>query len=136
MKTRLFIFAALLLGWTAAHAQNPNPGIVLVTSAPSGSCTVNLPDEQVITLGTLYSCQSGTWAQITGGGGGGFPNPPAFSVQGSNIGSNAFISDSNIQINTALHQEVDKLPIVNVLHTDFGPLASCAASADPTGGAN
>jgi hypothetical protein len=52
-------------------AQVSNPSIVLVSAAPSGSCTANLPDEQVVTLGTLYSCQSGTWTQISGGGGGG-----------------------------------------------------------------
>ena len=63
--------ALFLLFALPVCAQVSNPSIVLVSAAPSGSCTANLPDEQVVTLGTLYSCQSGTWTQISGGGGGG-----------------------------------------------------------------
>jgi hypothetical protein len=47
-----------------------NPSIVVVASAPSGSCTQNLPDQQVVSLGTIYTCQSGTWALVNGGSGG------------------------------------------------------------------
>ena len=61
---RLLIALIVLTG--SALAQPANPGIVLVGSAPSGSCSVNLPDEQVVTTGALYSCQSGTWAAIGG----------------------------------------------------------------------
>src|ERR1035441_7927820 len=38
-----------------------------VVSAPSGSCSNGSPIRVVINLGTLYSCQSGTWGQISGG---------------------------------------------------------------------
>jgi hypothetical protein len=54
----------------AAWGQVTAPSITLVSSAPSGACSINLPDQQVITTGTLYSCQNGTWAQIGSGGGG------------------------------------------------------------------
>ena len=63
--------AALLIAGTAAWAQVSNPSIVVVASAPSGSCTQNLPDQQVVGLGTIYTCQSGTWTSLGGGGGGG-----------------------------------------------------------------
>jgi hypothetical protein len=53
-----------------AAAQVSNPSIVLVASAPSGSCTTGLPLQVVSSTGALYSCQSGTWGQISGGGGG------------------------------------------------------------------
>lgn len=55
-------------------AQVSNPSITIVASPPSGSCSSNLPDQQVAITGALYSCQSGTWAEISGGSGGsGFP---------------------------------------------------------------
>jgi hypothetical protein len=64
------VVAALLIAGTAAWAQVSNPSIVVVASAPSGSCTQNLPDRQVVGLGTIYTCQSGTWALVNGGSGG------------------------------------------------------------------
>jgi len=65
----LVVFIAAI----SARAQQPAyPTILLVTAAPSGACTVNLPDEQVATLGTIYTCQSGTWTLIGSGGGGSF----------------------------------------------------------------
>lgn len=68
---RRWAWMLVLFAVPALHAQVTNPGIVLVGSAPSGACARNLPDEQVINVGTLYSCQNGTWAQIGSGGGGG-----------------------------------------------------------------
>jgi hypothetical protein len=67
MKKRLFILAALLNG-IAAFAQVSNPSIVAVSSAPSGSCTNGLPNQQVISTGVQYSCQGGTWGAIGGSG--------------------------------------------------------------------
>jgi hypothetical protein len=60
-----------LIGLVSAHAQVSNPPIILVSSAPSGACAINLPDEQVIGAGTLYSCQTLTWGQVGGGSGSG-----------------------------------------------------------------
>jgi hypothetical protein len=65
---KIILGLALLVG--SAGAQVSNPSIILVASAPSGACLVNLPDYQVITLGTIYTCQSGTWTLIGSGGGG------------------------------------------------------------------
>ena len=48
-------------------AQVSNPSITIVAGPPSGSCSSNLPDQQVAITGALYSCQSGTWAEISGG---------------------------------------------------------------------
>lgn len=66
MKTVLSIFVFFLsLAWPA-KAQNPAQ-IQPVAVAPSGHCSNNqmrlkTPD------GTIYTCQSGTWAQISGSG--------------------------------------------------------------------
>ena len=68
MKHLIWLLLLIPMG---AWGQVSNPPIVLVSSAPSGSCTQNLPDQQVKTTGALYSCQSGTWTQIGGGGGSG-----------------------------------------------------------------
>lgn len=65
-----WLWIALLALPVAAVAQSPNPSIVLVTNAPSGSCSSGLPDQQTLVTGALYSCQSGTWTQIGSGGGG------------------------------------------------------------------
>jgi hypothetical protein len=63
---RLLFFASL-----GCWAQISNPSIVVVPTAPSGSCSVNLPDQQVATTGLLYTCQNGRWAAQGGGGLGG-----------------------------------------------------------------
>lgn len=64
-------FLWLLLFPVAAIGQVSNPSIILVSGAPSGACSNGLPDEQTLIGGTLYSCQSGTWGQVGGGGGSG-----------------------------------------------------------------
>jgi hypothetical protein len=65
------------LGWVSTDTstgQNYAPD-KYVTSAPSGSCSSTfaapLPAQIVVSTGALWTCQSGTWAQVTGGGGGG-----------------------------------------------------------------
>ena len=50
-------------------AQPSNPGIISVTVAPSGACASGLPNQQVLSTGTQYSCQSGTWTAFSTGGG-------------------------------------------------------------------
>jgi hypothetical protein len=63
--------AILALLWPAAMlAQVANPSIVLVGSAPSGACSSGLPDQQVLSTGILYSCQSGTWTAFGSAAGG------------------------------------------------------------------
>ena len=59
-----------------ALGQVTNPVIFTVSTAPSGACAAGLPNEQVYSTGTQYSCQSvtggtGTWGAIGGGGGSG-----------------------------------------------------------------
>lgn len=55
-----------LLVTAAAWGQVSNPTIIPVTAAPTGSCTGGLPNQQVISTGIQYSCQSGTWAAAAG----------------------------------------------------------------------
>ena len=65
MKRWLLLLLLLVL---PAAAQTVGPGWVnYVTSAPSGACSNGEPLRSVIGLGTVYSCQSGTWAQVGGG---------------------------------------------------------------------
>jgi hypothetical protein len=81
MLRKLALSLLLLIGGSAAFAQVSNPAIILVASAPSGACTINLPDQQVIGAGTLYSCQNLTWGQIGGGGGSmTWPTTPGITV--------------------------------------------------------
>jgi hypothetical protein len=65
------LFLALLLFCCAiapAQVIVGNFGVDYVYSAPTGACSSNAPIEVVVGPGTIYSCQSGTWAQISGGG--------------------------------------------------------------------
>lgn len=63
------LLSASLYAQTGSGGGNYPIAGTYVISAPSGACATNVI-EYVLTLGTLYSCQSGTWAQVTGGGGG------------------------------------------------------------------
>ncbi len=56
-------------------AQVSSPTIISVAVAPSGTCGAGLPNQQVTTTGTQYSCQNvvagvGTWGAINGGSSG------------------------------------------------------------------
>jgi hypothetical protein len=70
MKKLIIPILFLLCGWASGQVSQP-PGVILVSSAPSGACNAGIPGELLTTTGTLYSCQSGTWATISGGGGSG-----------------------------------------------------------------
>ncbi len=68
---KLLLLLVLLAMSLAMQAQVVGPGWVnYVTSAPSGACSQGEPLRSVIGLGTVYSCQSGTWATVGGGGSG------------------------------------------------------------------
>lgn len=73
---KLFLLT-LLLAPLAALGQVSNPPIVLVTSAPSGSCANGLPNQQVISTGIQYSCQGGTWGTV---GTGAFASAPPVNL--------------------------------------------------------
>jgi hypothetical protein len=60
----------LLLIALPACAQVSNPGVIYVVSAPSGSCSAAPPIQVVVSTGTAYTCDNGTWAAIAAGGGG------------------------------------------------------------------
>lgn len=87
----LGLLLALPLG-----AQVSNPSIIPVSTAPSGSCTQTLPIQLKTPDGTLYSCQNGTWAEISGGGGGSLPASAV--VVGSNSSSQGVNNTSYVQI--------------------------------------
>jgi hypothetical protein len=63
-KLPLLLF--MLLG--VALAQPNNPQIQFVTATPSGACG-NTQIRLLTPNGTFYTCQSGTWGAISGGGG-------------------------------------------------------------------
>lgn len=70
MKKILIVFGWLAFLWliSPARAQVYNPQIAYVTSAPSGACNAHGID-LLTPNGTLYTCQSGMWAAVSGGGG-------------------------------------------------------------------
>ena len=68
------LIAFLLFLAPLAFAQNP--GVVIVGTAPSGSCPQGVPGNLVNSTGVIWTCQSivagtGTWTVVSGGGGGG-----------------------------------------------------------------
>jgi trimeric autotransporter adhesin len=64
----LFAAGFALIG--GAQVVVGNGYLQYVWSVPSGSCGQNAQLEQVVGAGTVYTCQSGTWAQVSGGGSG------------------------------------------------------------------
>src|ERR1700734_1708432 len=71
---RKIVLASLLFVASMAFAQNP--GLVIVGTAPSGSCPKGVPGQMVNSTGQIWTCQSitgntGTGSEETGGGGGG-----------------------------------------------------------------
>lgn len=91
MKT----LALLLVSSIGLMAQlGPTTGpVIQVTVAPSGSCTGNL-EYLVSPGGLIYTCQNGTWAQVTGSGGGS-PGGSTNDVQ-LNGGSSNFIGTGGL----------------------------------------
>lgn len=71
MKKGFLLSLALLAGTQIVCAQVSNPAVVKVSSAPSGACVGSASGQLVTPAGAIYTCQSGTWMQISGGGGGG-----------------------------------------------------------------
>lgn len=67
----LLIFIICLFFTYDFHAQVivGNYGIQYVTSAPSGTCSTGSVMQVVTGTGSVYTCQSGTWAIVGGGGG-------------------------------------------------------------------
>jgi hypothetical protein len=65
VKRYALAILALLLSSIPALAQVTNPSIIVVSVAPSGACTANLPLELLAPAGVLYSCQNGTWGVLT-----------------------------------------------------------------------
>lgn len=75
---RPWLLLCLLIS-VPAMAQVSNPSIISVSVAPSGACSLGLPNQQVVSTGIMYSCQSGTWASNTGG-----TSYPGVTSDGSN----------------------------------------------------
>lgn len=85
MKVRIAIFGLMIgVAVTAlsrtAFGQVSNPSIIPVAAAPSGSCSEGLPNQQVISTGAQYSCQSGTWGPLGAGSGGVITASPQSSL--------------------------------------------------------
>lgn len=77
----------LVLLSTPLFAQVVQSGYVTyVTSAPSGSCSQNNRVRVVMGAGTVYTCQSSTWATVGGGGGSGVTS---FSGDGTILSNSA-----------------------------------------------
>lgn len=67
--SRILAFFALLCAASLSFGQGQNfPGFVIVTSAPAGACTSGTAAQMVASTGAIYTCQSNTWAQVSGGG--------------------------------------------------------------------
>lgn len=70
---RIVLFIAFVLAAASAVAQTPSYGqptvTLFVNTAPTGTCSAGIPNEQAISTGVMYSCQNvvngvGTWAVL------------------------------------------------------------------------
>lgn len=69
LSWRLKVFRVLLFFAAVTAFAQTNAQTVFVTTAPSGSCQTRANLRYVVPGGTIYTCQSGTWGQVTAGGG-------------------------------------------------------------------
>jgi hypothetical protein len=128
-------------------AQTVQSGYVIyVTSAPSGSCSQNNRVRVVMGAGTVYTCQSGTWATVGGGGGGsgtvtsvlgtanqiasdGSTTTPTLSIPATFIAPGTISAVTSIDATKLL----GNLPALNGSSLTNLPLCSlCAPLASPT----
>ena len=65
MKAR-YLIPFLFIGSALGQISAPVTPINVIT-APSGACAPGAPPQQVVSTGTIYTCQSGTWGAISGG---------------------------------------------------------------------
>jgi hypothetical protein len=80
------IFIVLLSLSASGQVIVGNYGVQYVASAPSGSCSSTSALTIVQSTGVIYTCQSGTWASVTGGGGG-TPGGSNLQLQYNNSGA-------------------------------------------------
>ena len=64
-----FFVIGLFSGWLHGQVTQPS-GVILVSTAPAGACTAGVQGQLVTTTGAIWTCQSGTWTVLSGGGGG------------------------------------------------------------------
>ncbi len=67
---KLALFLILFSGKVFSQSTYWVPQVLYVASAPSGACAASPPIQIVISTGTAYTCNNGTWAAIASGGGG------------------------------------------------------------------
>jgi hypothetical protein len=110
---RNIVLALLLILCPLVFAQNP--GIVIVGTAPSGSCSQGSPGRLVNSTGKVWTCQgitagTGTWTEETGGGGSGTVNAgtagqsafyPAGAAAVSGTSAVLYDGSGNLQSTTA-----------------------------------
>lgn len=137
MKRLLWL---LLLLAPSLQAQVVGPGFVnYVTSAPSGACSQGAPMQVVMGLGTVYTCQSGTWATVGGGGAGTVTSVLGTTNQITSDGSTTtptlsipatFIAPGSIAATTSLSSGANSgaAGVLNLLGLTTGT-ASCTAPA-------
>jgi len=125
------ILLALAIALPAA-AQVSNPSIISVSTAPSGSCSPGLPNQQVISTGVQYSCQGGTWALIGSGGGGSSTWP---TLAGGTNTSSTFLCGTGCTLNTTGEGVItsSNAPINIVPVEQFGAVADFSGPGGTTG---
>jgi trimeric autotransporter adhesin len=94
---RLGFAAALFTILIPVAAQVNNPAVVRVSSAPSGSCITSSAGQLEIPTGVIYTCQNGTWGQVSGGGGGGAALPFPGIVFGTSATTGTVATSSQVQ---------------------------------------
>jgi hypothetical protein len=114
---RNLIFTLLLLCGSAFGQGIIGNGLIqYVFSAPSGACSPNAQQQDVVGTGAIYTCQSGTWGQVSGGGGSVTGTANQITVTGSTLSiPSTFIAPGTISATTSIDATklLGNLPALN-----------------------
>lgn len=132
MNRKLLILVLLLLAIhlipPAVSAQPSSPQIIIVTTSPSGACAPGLPLQYVLSTGHLWSCEAGTWTDISGGGGGGVSGSGTATHMTLWVGATQ-VGDSPATFASSLFTFPDALTVQ--AHSAFGVGSLINTATDP-----
>lgn len=92
LGNRIYLGLLLLVWSIIGHAQVVSPGVIYVSSAPTGTCSAAPPIEIVSSTGVSYTCNNGMWGANSGGAASALPSYYVDNIGGSDSNNGTSIA--------------------------------------------